>query len=116
MTLNEVEQALTTGPVKPVLWVYVDGKKIFIADGFVEHDMLSLLRRFDIIATPERYPYGCFATICWCFEGKAGMGWTVVNEKFHHFWKSDEAREEIRRKEAIEYVRKELSYLGKTVH
>ncbi len=116
MTKDELELALSSGPVTPVLRTNVEGKEIFIADGLLPPEMLHTLRRFDIIVTPKDYPMGCFVTICWCFEGKVGMGWTVVAEYFHDFWKSDEARRKLREDNAIEYVRKQLSYMGKTVH
>jgi hypothetical protein len=108
MTKDDLDRILSSGPVKPVMRVIVEGHEVFIADGYIAPSYLPFLERFNVTATANDYPLGCFATIWFCpKKGLSPVG-VVVCDMLHDPEHSDDARETMRSKTAIKFARDEL--------
>jgi hypothetical protein len=101
MTKDDLASALQSSPVKSVHRTNIAGREIFIADGFVPPAYLQFLQRFNMDATTEEFPFGCFATI-WYTEVKTGGECGIMLcDAFHDPGHSVEAKREMRIKKVI---------------
>lgn len=108
MTKDDLDRVLSSGPVKPVLRVIVEGQEVFIADGYIAPSYLMFLERFNMTATAEDYPLGCFATIWFCEKKGLSPVGVVLCDMLHDFGHSEAARKRMREQSAIEFARDEL--------
>lgn len=108
MTKDDLDRVLSSSPVKPVLRTIVEGKDIFVADGFVPPSLLPSLERFGMTATQDEFPLGCFATLWYC-DNKVGWAGIMLCDVLHDYGHSNEARQDMRVKSAVALARDELS-------
>jgi hypothetical protein len=108
MTKDEFDVALTQSPVKPVFRTHVGDRELFVADGYVPPQHLKYLDRFGMPATPDEYPFGCFATIWYC-ESRIGLCGIVLCDAFHDPGHSHEAKAYMRIKTAVEMARRDMN-------
>lgn len=83
-TKERLEKFLSDTPIKPVMRTTVEGKEVYVADGFVTPDMyLGLNIKFAVPIEKQKYPNGCYATV-WHAEGNpAGLSGVAYFESLH---------------------------------
>jgi hypothetical protein len=114
MTKDKLSQALQASPVKSVHRTNIAGREIFIADGFVPPGYLQFLERFNMTATKEEFPLGCFATIWYSEVRTGGECGIMLCDAFHDPGHSKEAKQEMRIKKVILMAADDIAAREKT--
>lgn len=97
---SKIEQMCRAAGVIPVKRATVQGREVFIADGFTATPAVTF-QKFDV--EEKDFPFGCFGTFWWTFESedKFSLGRPLFFDAFHDKGYSPESKQGMRIRAAL---------------